>query len=1001
MWRHALGEGASKDIQKVRKWLNQRSCLLKTISTDRHTQRAQYDEYTCEWFQRHLLQFTRGNEDVLAITAPAGSGKSTLSTWIQERLQRPMDRKIHNTIMFTFEPDVPRESTSLALAKSLALQLLDTHIGNTEMFESILEASTSNGSVTVETNLWTAIDAAFYKSTEPTMIIIDGLDHLRGGNMGAVCDRISKLSIKHTSLRSIILSRPNPALLASNKKWKIFEITPDHVYEDVQHIAKHALRSCEQYLTKKETERQAVVEQLVKDANGSFLWLLLTSDMLRRSRSIEDFEKNLTEAPKTLDETIRKHADSIEFSDVDTKLILSLILVAERPLTIPELYEILQVDMQRKSNTNRQIDVEDKIASTGGLVCLDVNEVVRFRHSAIRSYFLTLQAKGEKVLNFKDAQTQLTLRMLVYSKACLKKKHDVSLESLPNAEAERVCTEHKLLEYVVRNWIHHIRHSSFFNTAGTLELTSDFKALFPKSSYMVLLEWTCWDEQASNQEIIDMHDHALRIRSDVFGQKHESTLQNIITCGFIHHERSSVNFSADYFLRASRIGQSILPKFSKITISCTVMFLTITEAHIFTSRTEIVTYREEMLKFMIAAYKHEHGETSDLVIRYYKALAELYVCIQEEENAAECWKELRIIIVKKHGEGSDAEREISGKLTVVLKGKQDFEIEQYRGDIFDIGEDSAVVWDAVRISMFLKLALACENRKEWHEAEEVYVTLWTRLLHLCRQQYSNDTNFRIGVLGVAIQYAYFLQRRQRLEEAKNILIIIWTEHQHFGCESMAFYLQLKEIGQLMRTLGLDVISVSVFEKVVQWFTAVGKHDDEELHRCQQYIIEIVEEITKMEASSSGETTEGLETIMRRMFSSATVVTKEYIKIVRTAVHLYVKKEQWSDAISVLTKALALIWTESSWGGEICLPNEFVDEAIEFAIELGKCYMKCKHYQESLACYLQLWQAVRTSCSFNDKRRKVIVDALVGFYTEHRRWKLLIELHKEQLVEYRR
>lgn len=903
--------------------------------------------------------------------------------------------------MFTFESDVPRDSTSLALAKSLALQLLDVRVGNVGMFDAIFEAYNHPDSASIEAYLWTAIDAAFSKSSEPTMIIVDGLDQVKGENVTAICDHISELSSKHASLKSIILSRPNAALKANAKKWKVFEIKPDHVYEDVQHVARRALGSCGQFVIQKESERHVILERLVKSADGSFLWLLLAIHMLKNSKSIEDFGKTLTESPKTLDEMIKKHAGLINFSDPDTKLMLSMILVAERPLTTHELHDVLQVDLQKKTNTGRPIDIKEKLSDMGGLLLVDENEVIKFRHSAIRSFFVAIHTKGERIMNSKDAQTEITLRLLAYSKGCLTKKHEIRLEVLPFVDVERAFTEHNLLEYAVRNWTYHFRQSSLFKSTGSLELSPDSKAVFPTSPLVVLLEWTAWDEQASGQEIVDMHDLSLRIRSEVFDQKHECTLQNIIVCGFVHQEYSPALVAAQYFFRASYISQAILPKFNKVTIACTIMFLTITETIKFTSRTETVTHREEMLRFLIKAYKHEHGETSDTVIHYYKTLAELYTVLQEEEKAAECWKQLRIIIIKKHGEGSDAEREISGKLMVVLKEKQDFEIEQYRGDIFAVGEESTIVWDATRIAVFLQMARAHEHREEWYEAEEIYVTLWSRLLHLSKYQDSHDIDLRISVLKVAVEYARFLHRRQRDEEAKNILIVVWTEYQHFGCESTEFYVHLKEIGQLMRDLDLGLISISVFEKIVQWFQAVGKHDHEEVRSCERYIIEGVDDFTNKPGFRKDETTEEIDIIVRRMFSSTTVVTKEYIKITRTAAHLYIRREQWPEAIAVLTKALALMWRESSWGGELCLPAEFTDEAVEFAIELGRCYMKCKHYQESLTCYLQLWQAVRSASKFQDKRRRVIVDALIDFYTEHKRWKLLIELRRELLVDYRR
>ncbi|CAD0095115.1 unnamed protein product [Aureobasidium vineae] len=1002
IWSHALGGDASRDVHEVRKWLDQRAFLLRSISAESLTYASQYDEYTCEWFQQNLLNFTRGSEQILAITGPPGCGKSVLSSWIQERLQRRLGQKTHSTVMFSFDSEVPSETTSLALAKSLALQLMDIRLGNVHMFEAVVQAYNSSSSADMERHLWNAIDAAFSDSSEPTMIIIDGLDQLRD-NKKQVCEHMSKLSTSHRSLKSIILSRPE-TLPVDDKIWKNFKIQPDHVHDDIQHIAKHQLRDCAAYHRKNDADRQRFLDHLVKKANGSFLWLLLSIDVLKSSKLPADLDKNLDDLKGTLDEIIRDRVSLDSLADSDVKLLVSYVMVTERPLSIDELYDVLQVDVQKKTNTRREIDLKGKLAKISGLLRPNNAGLVKFLHPAIREYFIALQIKGEKLLPHKEAHTDLTLRLLTYTKACLTKPHDVSLEPLPQGDVERLFADHDLLEYAVRNWTTHFCQSTLFKPTGAFGLSNDVKATFPTSSLMPLLEWTCWDAQFPTTELLPMHDLALRIRSEVFQEKHISTLQTAITCAYVYHMYSFPTAAAPYFVRASRVCQHVLPKHNRITVTLTETFLTITDSMKFTSRTELVTFREEMLKFIITAYKETHGETSDVVLRSTKTLAEMYVSIHEEEHAAVCWKELRTVIIKKHGEGSDFEREISGKLMVVLKADEDQAIGTYVHDVFSVGGESTIVWNLARFQMFLKLAQGCEHRKEFYEAEELYVTLWTRLLGLCTDQHSHDVEMRISMLQIAVEYVHFLTRQQRKEEAKNILIVLWTEHKHFGCESEAFYQQLMTIGKLMRSLELHNLSLSVFERVSNFFKAVGKHESSYVRECEETMIAVIQETSENQSSSSSrsESTDEMETIVRRMFSSSTTtLSHESIKVARSAVHMYMKQENWSEAISLLTRTLDLMHFTGSWGGGVCLPNDYADESIEFALELGKCYTRSKRHSESLAVYLQLWQAVRSSCSIDDKRRTVILDVLIQNYTEHKRWRVLVELHKDLLLEYRR
>lgn len=60
-----------------------------------------------------------------------------------------------------------------------------------------------------------------------------------------------------------------------------------------------------------------------------------------------------------------------------------------------------------------------------------------------------------------------------------------------------------------------------------------------------------------------------------------------------------------------------------------------------------------MLKYVIEVYKHQHGHSHDLVIRYYKMLAQLYVDIHEESKAEIIWRELREVVIKRFGKNSE------------------------------------------------------------------------------------------------------------------------------------------------------------------------------------------------------------------------------------------------------------------------------------------------------------------------------------------------------------
>jgi cytidylate kinase len=141
----------------------------------------------------------------LAISGPAGSGKSTLCGWIIEKLQRPLGKRTFKTLTCHVEADVPGEATSCAIAKRLVLQLLEKDVGNRQLFREIEKAyniAASTDATTLEGAFWKCLDVGLelLKRTGNVIIVIDGLDNIRGGEKAAneVVNHLSLLAVKHS-----------------------------------------------------------------------------------------------------------------------------------------------------------------------------------------------------------------------------------------------------------------------------------------------------------------------------------------------------------------------------------------------------------------------------------------------------------------------------------------------------------------------------------------------------------------------------------------------------------------------------------------------------------------------------------------------------------------------------------------------------------------------------------------------------------------------------------
>lgn len=83
------------DVQTIREWLAPNDLILRRLLANGGASRT---EYTCEWFEKHLMNFSKSQNDLFRVIGGSGCGKSVLATWIIERLQRPLGRRTFDVL---------------------------------------------------------------------------------------------------------------------------------------------------------------------------------------------------------------------------------------------------------------------------------------------------------------------------------------------------------------------------------------------------------------------------------------------------------------------------------------------------------------------------------------------------------------------------------------------------------------------------------------------------------------------------------------------------------------------------------------------------------------------------------------------------------------------------------------------------------------------------------------------------------------------------------------
>ncbi|KAK8075855.1 hypothetical protein PG997_010518 [Apiospora hydei] len=1014
MWSRAL-----RNEQDVTSELTalQRKLAPSTSSEERSqllygriTEKAERAEGTCEWVEDDLVDFLESGENLLAITGSPGCGKSVLSAWLRERLQRPIhvgrDRTKFETFGFAFASDNPEESTTLAFLKSMASQLLAINVGDARLLQRLMrsldEWDSKRDAGKLETDLWAAIEmglAAISGRDVPTVIIVDALDEVTDGDAKAsiLSEKLRVIASKLSLVRAITLSRS--ATQPAKPGVRHFSITPDHLREDIRAYL-HACLSTSIIVSKQTRDKQQAFMSLMESrANGSFLYVYLISKLLAAGADFDTLNKSLSSNTfNPLKELFAK----VNFKDSGISRLFTFVIAAQRPLTVGEMEDILSVDLtERKKVTS--VELAKLVSQTAGLIVIR-DGILRFKHASIRSHVLKQQC-GQALPSLNDCHRQLTMTLLLFARIHLSRPHDPCLDGADSTLVHQVFRTHHIMEYLVYRWMSHFRRSSLVGKADELSLPSGFKEIFPESTLLCLLEWSTWQEDST--DTIQRHDWALRIRSTCLGEKHPSVLQGLIVLGHLYRSRSDAHKASECFYKACTVGQVILFKFSPIVVSCTTLFLACSDHITFTSRTTICTYREEMVRFMIEVCKGQHGAHSDAVIRWYKVLAQLYVDIKEEYMAAIIYKELQEIIVIRCGRDSKeawAVRKSLAGLNIVLK-KDDGprSIGQVEETFFESVEDLEST-DEMRITILLRLAITYEAECKLLLAERLYLSLWQSISHACRHKATLE--LRLCHIDIAVKYVRFLERQQRVDEARNILLCLWTEYEHQHFESQTIIARLKELALVFKAFGLLTISVSILKRVWWWFKENKKADDEEAVSTTVILTEVVEEITETITETTVHTTV-TETISREIFETVYTrcksghVDRHFYKACLSLASIYIKLGKWAEAETIIQRSLELVWKAVlTMHTRIPIEEEFVTERITMAIRLATCYQHQRYLEKADQIYVHIYRACLISLKADHTSVTEAVAVLIAFYQEYHQHEKVIGIYKELLLHYR-
>jgi len=1019
IWRDQISSSSSAeldafDVEVLSRWLSPQDRILATLALDYTLIADDMAEFTCVWFHDDLVRYMKSDNTTLLINGAPGCGKTTLAAALAERLQRPVARKSYATV-FCSVGAVPSQASTLHVVKSLLHQLLSIRVGNLHLYKAITNAYEHSKHTADPTKyedlLWTALEETLrnpHAQGSDTVLIVEGLDELVEGQSGdSLLQRLIRAVDQGKGVKLIGLS--NNLSLPSGVKGVTQSITATETKEDIHEVAIKTLARCHHFRTQTGREQETTISKIIDAAKGSFLWASLTCETLRMEKTADGFNKtisNLSASKITVEELVQKIVTTLEPTE-DAKLLLSWLVNIARPLTYDEIENLFLMNVQNGTKFERRINVHGIIQSIAPLLTVQEG-IVRIRHNLVQTATRSLLKQSKVTLSIKDQPMDLLLRLLTYAKVSLPEKGEPTLDDSDRSPVDHYFPKFPLLEYVVRYYTWHLQQISPATQGKPFEvkITPEMQKVFPDSVTLAILEWLCWDDQFPGSQEVALHDFVGKLRAKILGEDQPAVLQSYLNAAAYYYFMEDVPKATALYYSVTTIGQHLLGASHPIVVEAAIRFLAISESSQTTTRSEIMTHREDILKTLINAYEKQYGTTSELVSHTRERLVDLYGFLNERDHAEEI---LKLIQGANNDETTTRKLErnnVDGTLRVTLGQRKTGDLETYKDGIFtdDVDDDiTSSTLDLAQVEVIRGEIATYLSQKDLIKVEQTYVELWQRISEICRT--TLNVEWHQKKIEVVQAYARFLESQSRRTEATSILVAVATEYrQHELAYAEGVVTRLTDCAQFLKSVGEYTAALAIFNHASSYYKNVRSGEPSAIKKIEEEMVVVSNQALSQSSAKGTSTTASSETShdMFRLLVKSSSFEASTMALAKQLTSQFMDSKQWTQAIGIIEQTLFRSWNSflSKSVNEVTLPTQFLKENIELIELLAQCYIQERLWIKAEDVYVRFFRAALSSPKDQatlDKSKTL----LISFYTYRVHPHKIIAVNQELLAVYRR
>ncbi|PYH98619.1 NACHT domain protein [Aspergillus ellipticus CBS 707.79] len=979
-------------------WLEPEDPVLANITETTAHFAQEREESTCLWISPYLTRFLKNDQQILAITGKPGSGKSILSTVINDHLQHPVGGVTYKSIFAPISSRIPANTTPRAVAKTILSQLFSKRIGNVRLYQILADAYDRSQRIIDEEayddSLWSAMGSALkasLKGAKELVLVVDGVDEASCGET-ILLRRLHEAAQNATKVKLIVLSSQKHTSGASQTD---VNITPELIFDDIAAVSRKVLQHSHAFNSMSEEDQELNVTRVTEAANGSFLQAKLTTKRVcdehptngnALTRSIESMVK----AGYTVNDHVW-HTLQSKLND-DGKKILVWLATAVRPLTHRELTALVSIQIDKATVTERDVDLYQTLKPVASLVFFQ-NNLVYLRHGQVRAAILDVFSKDKFVPVIKNRNSDLAKRLLLYAKQAVTDTHDPSVTPLDANTTEALLEKFPLLDFALRYWVNHTRIAFGCTTNQEIIAASkELRSVIPTCPTIPLLEMTVW-ENKSSPALRSLHEIETRLYRQILTTNHPTTLQTIL-CQALFYRRIHESLPAHIsriFYDAAKISQEVLSARHLITMQMTKYFLETTADQVSESKTEVMVQRIEMLQLLVECYRIHYGVSSSTVTSTLTQLSEHYHSIKEERKAQEITKSIQgstTTTTETTFQQRTGSRQIDDSLLVHLRGRKD-KTEEGMVLVLDGIEADELITRSFSFETLFTKAERAATEGHVKEAESWYVQLWQQ----ASQEYrlNRSTEWELRNARAVLSYSKFLKSQRRENEAASILGGFWDEYEQTSSSSETVVAQFMEVAKTMKSVGLSVLALGVFKHCAQSSDSKSSIYEE----AEQHIQSTSREVMRMASTSSSVVT---ESSLKEMVYNSTSTDQVSTTATNTLVEMYLSQHRWHDATKVIKTVLQSIWPALFAPSleDVVLPSTEVGYCVELADRLASCYRSRRRPVKEEDIRVRLYRAVRRDRPAGDRLLERVTSTLLRLYERTSQTDKAISIHQDVL-----